>query len=157
MTTFVRESNQELRSEDLGARLRAVRELAGADQRAVAKSAGLSRRELQAAERGAKRLTPDELHALAGALGVDPDVLAGVGFEGELVPASVDERIDHTIGLAPEGGADLPAPPIALPPDLPMNLPNPERRRDFATRNRIEAGWRDVRGEMGDALTSCAR
>ena len=38
-----------------------------------------------------------------------------------------------------------------------MNLPNPERRQDYATRHRIEQSWRDVRDEMGDTLTSCAR
>jgi len=38
-----------------------------------------------------------------------------------------------------------------------VNLPNPERRKDFHTRNRIEQSWREVRGEMGDTLTSCAR
>ena len=150
--------NHELRAEDLGARLRAVRELAGANQRDVAKSAGLSRRELQAAERGAKRLSANELHALAGALSVDPDVLVGVGFEGELVRAgSVNDRIDQTIGHDPDAWDDLPNGVEDLPPALPVNLPNPERRRDYATRQRIEQSWREVRNEMGDALTSCAR
>ena len=150
--------NHELRAEDLGARLRAVRELAGANQRDVAKSAGLSRRELQAAERGAKRLSADELHALAGALNVDPDVLVGVGFEGELVRAgSVNDRIDQVIGHDPDGWDDLPNGVEDLPPALPVNLPNPERRRDHVTRARIEQSWREVRNEMGDALTSCAR
>jgi transcriptional regulator with XRE-family HTH domain len=149
---------QELRAEDLGARLRAVRELSGAHQRDVAKAAGLSRRELQAAERGAKRLSDAELRALAGALGVDPDVLVGVGFEGELVRAgSVGERIDRFIGHDPDGWDDLPASAADLPPALPMDLPNPERRKDFTTRNRIERSWREVRNEMSEVLTSCAR
>ena len=130
------DSHHELRAEDLGARLRAVRELSGADQRDVAQAAGLSRRELQAAERGAKTLTDDELDALAGALGVDTDVLVGVGFEGELRRAATDDE-------APSAGS--------------ANLPNPERRKDYNTRNVIEQSWRDVRAEMGDALTSCAR
>jgi len=154
----VLDSPQELRAEDLGARLRAVRELAGAHQRDVAKAAGLSRRELQAAERGVKRLSADELRALAGALGVDPDVLVGVGFEGELVRAgSVEDRIDQFIGHDPDHWDDLPATADDLPSSLPMHLPNPERRRDFTTRNRIERSWREVRNEMGDTLTSCAR
>jgi transcriptional regulator with XRE-family HTH domain len=148
---------QELKTEDLGARVRAVRELAGLQQRDVAKAAGMSRRELQAAERGAKRLSADELHAVAGALGVDPDVLVGVGFEGELVRASVEERIDEVIGHDPDRWDDLPGSPADLPPALPVNLPNPERRKDHATRNRIEQSWRHVRAEMGDTLTSCAR
>jgi transcriptional regulator with XRE-family HTH domain len=132
----VPDAHHEFKAEDLGARLRAVRELSGADQRDVANAAGLSRRELQAAERGAKRLTADELDALAGALGVDADVLVGVGFEGELKRA------------ASEG---------EFPPAGSASLPSSERRKDYNTRNLIEQSWRDVRGEMGDALTSCAR
>ena len=148
----------DIRPEDMGARLRAVRELSGTNLRDVAKSAGLSRRELQAAERGVRRLTPDQLHALAGALAVDPDVLVGVGFEGELVRAgSVDDRIDQVIGHDPDAWDDFPQSVDDLPPSLPVNLPNPERRRDFSTRNRVERSWREVRNEMGDALTSCAR
>lgn len=132
--------------------MRAVRELAGADPRDVAHQAGMSRRELQAAERGAKRLTASELHAIAGALGVDPDVLTGGGFEGELARASVvhpgtrDGRRDDA--RTSDGN---------WPPALPVNTPNPERRKDFVTRERIERSWRDVRNEMSDALTSCAR
>ena len=152
------ESPQELKTEDLGARLRAVRELAGAHQRDVAKAAGLSRRELQAAERGAKRLSDDELRALAGALGVDPDVLVGVGFDGELVrAASVEDRIDSAVGHDPDQWDDIPPSVGDLPHAAPVDLPNSERRKDFTTRNRIERSWREVRNEMGDALTSCAR
>ena len=143
---------QELRAEDLGARLRAVRELAGAHQRDVAKAAGLSRRELQAAERGVKRLSGDELRALAGALGVDPDVLVGVGFEGDLVRAgSVEDRIDQFVGHDPEHWDDLPA----TADDLDRR--NTERRKDFPTRDRIDESWRALRDQMGDTLTSCAR
>jgi len=149
----VRDSHHELKSEDLGARVRAVRELAGVDQRDLARAAGLSRRDLQAAERGAKRLTPDELKAVAGVLGVDADVLVGVGFDGELARAAVDHQ------RAP-ATSDWDEPQASLEDRAPTqsaHLPNPERRKDFATRNRIEASWRDVRAEMGDALTSCAR
>jgi transcriptional regulator with XRE-family HTH domain len=152
------EPNQDVRPEDIGSRLRAVRELSGAHLRDVAKSAGLSRRELQAAERGVKRLSADQLHALAGALSVDPDVLVGVGFEGDLVRAgTVNDRIDQVIGHDPDGWDALPASVEDLPPALPVNLPNPERRRDYVTRQRIEQSWREVRNEMSDALTSCAR
>jgi transcriptional regulator with XRE-family HTH domain len=152
------ESNQELKAEDLGARVRAVRELAGAHQREVAKAAGMSRRELQAAERGAKRLSTAELRAVAGALGVDPDVFVGVGYDGDLVRAgSLEDRIDAVVGHDPDHWDDLPASVDDLPPALPVDLPNPERRKDFVTRERIERSWRDVRNEMGDALTSCAR
>jgi transcriptional regulator with XRE-family HTH domain len=147
-----------VRPEDLGARLRAVRELSGVSTRDVARSAGLSTRELRAAERGAKRLSPDQLHALAGALSVDPDVLVGVGFEGELVRAgSVDDRIDSFVGHDPDHWDDFPLTVDDLPPALPVNLPDVERRRDIATRSRVEESWRDLRGDLGDALTSCAR
>lgn len=156
-TSDVPRTPQELKTEDLGARVRAVRELAGLDQKDVAKAAGMSRRELQAAERGAKRLSGDELRALAGALGVDAEVFVGVGFDGELTRAPIEERIDKVIGHDPDRWDDLPGSAADLPPAAPMNLPNPERRKDFATRNRIEASWRDVRAEMGEALTSCAR
>lgn len=152
------EPSQDIRPEDIGSRLRAVRELTGARARDVAKSAGLSRRELLSAERGARRLSPDQLHALAGALSVDPDVLVGVGFEGELVRAgTIDDRIDRLIGHDPDRWDDLPASVEDLPPALPVNLPDPERRQDHVTRHRIEQSWRDVRDEMGDALGSCTR
>jgi len=150
---IVRDSHHELKSEDLGARIRAVRELAGVDQRDVAKAAGLSRRDLQAAERGAKRLTPDELKAVAGVLGVDAEVFVGVGFDGELARAAVEHRPAN----GTDTGWDEPRASIDDAASQPAHLPNPERRKDFATRNRIEASWRDVRAEMGDALTSCAR
>jgi transcriptional regulator with XRE-family HTH domain len=152
------ETHHELKAEDLGARIRAVRELSGASTRDVAKAAGMSRRELQSAERGSNRLTANELHALAGALGVDPDVLVGVGFEGELTRASVEDRIDSVIGHDPDHWDDMvPSSVSDLPPALPVNLPNPERRKDYVTRERLERSWRDVRNEMADALTSCAR
>ena len=152
------ETTKELKTEDLGARVRAVRELAGASQKDVAKAAGMSRRELGAAERGAKRLSTAELRAVAGALGVDPDVLVGVGFEGEFVRAgSIDDQTDSVIGHDPDHWDDMPGSVGDLPPALPVNLPNPERRKDYATRNRIEQSWREVRAEMGDTLTSCAR
>jgi transcriptional regulator with XRE-family HTH domain len=153
----VAELNHELRNEDLGARIRAVRELAGVEQRELARAAGLSRRELQNAERGLKRLSPDKLKAVADVFGVDPDVLVGVGFDGELKRAAVKHQRE-TIATSPQtdGWGERPATSEA-PPALPVNLPNTERRKDFATRNRIEASWREVRSEMGEALTSCAR
>ncbi|MFI5053747.1 MAG: helix-turn-helix domain-containing protein, partial [Acidimicrobiia bacterium] len=60
----------ELRPEDTGARLRAVRELAGLSPREVARAAGLSRHEIEAVERGRRRVSQDELDALADALNV---------------------------------------------------------------------------------------
>lgn len=137
-----------LKTEDLGARIKAVRELAGKDERDVAKAAGMSQRELRAAERGVKRLSADELRALAGALGVGADVLTGEGF---------DDRADTFAGHDADHWGDLPDGVDDLSSAVAANLPNPERRKDFTTRQRIEQSWRDVRSEMGDALTSCAR
>ena len=131
-----------------------MRELTGARLGDVAKSAGLSRRELQAAERGANRLSADQLHALAGALSVDPDVLVGVGFEGELVRAgTADDRtgqVDRSRSRG--GGTTSPNPVDDLPHALPVNLLNVERRSDHATRQPVEQSWRDVRNEMHETL-----
>jgi transcriptional regulator with XRE-family HTH domain len=127
----VMEPSQDVRSEDIGTRLRAVRELTGASTRDVAKAAGLSRRELQAAERGAKRLSPDQLHALAGALSVEPDVLVGASIEGELERA----------GTAPDRTDQL----------------DPDRRLERTGNQWIEQSWREVRNEMRHAYTSCVR
>jgi transcriptional regulator with XRE-family HTH domain len=152
------EPNPRVSPEDIGSRLRAVRELTGTSAREVAKAAGLSGRELRAAERGAKRLTADELHALAGSLGVDPEVLVGVGFEGELFrPGTTEDRIDQVIGHDPDGWDALPASVEDLPAALPVNLPDPERRQALSTRARIEQSWHEVREEMSDALSNCAR
>ena len=152
------EPSQDIRPEDIGARLRTVRELTGARTSEVAKSAGLSRRELQAAERGAKRLSTDQLHALAGALSVDPDVLVGVGFDGELVRAgTADDRTDQVVGHDPERWDDLPNPVDDLPQPLPVNLLNADRRTDHATRHRIEESFSAVRDGMYATLATCAR
>jgi transcriptional regulator with XRE-family HTH domain len=128
----------------MGARLRAARELLGASTREVAQAAGLSRRELEAIERGAKHLSTDQLHALADALDVDPAVLGAGGFDGELAPAG-------TIGDAISHHRD------GSPPARPVNPRGPERRQDHVTRQRIEDSWQEMRHEMGDALASCAR
>jgi transcriptional regulator with XRE-family HTH domain len=152
------EPSQDIRPEDIGTRLRTVRELTGARTGDVAKSAGLSRRELQAAERGAKRLSADQLHALAGALSVDPDVLVGVGFDGELVRAgTADDRTGQVVGHGPERWDNLPNPVDDLPQPLPVNLLNADRRSDHVTRRRIEESWLDVRDGMHATLATCAR
>ena len=152
------EPGQDIRPEDIGTRLRTVRELTGARLGDVATSAGLSRRELQAAERGAKRLSADQLHALAGALSVDPDVLVGVGFEGELVRAgTANDRTGQVIGHDPERCDDPPNPVHDLPRALPVNLLNVDRRSDHATRQRIEQSWDDVRNELRETLSTCTR
>jgi len=150
-------SRDELRPEDTGARLRAVRELAGLDQRIAAREAGLSRRELDAAERGRRRLTNAELEKLAAALRVAPDVLAvrendrafgrPVGLGAEQPPGPAHETV-----TAPED--DLFAALDAL--GTTANLPHGERRRDFRTRERIEASFQTVRNEMEEVLIACS-
>jgi transcriptional regulator with XRE-family HTH domain len=127
------EPSQDVRSEDIGTRLRAVRELTGASTRDVAEAAGLSRRELQAAERGAKRLSPDQLHALAGALNVEPGVLVGASVEGARERARI----------APGRTDQLD--------------PLDQARRTERGDQWIEQSWREVRNEMRDVYASCVR
>jgi len=148
---------EQLRPEDTGARLRAVRELAGLSSRDIARAAGISKRELAAAERGKQRLTQDQLRALAGALGIEPDVLvsAGVGQLDE--QASEADRIDAFVGHDPDQWDELPASPSRLPAPLPVNLPNPERRRDLGSRKRVEDSWTDVRGQMDGVIRQAMR
>jgi DNA-binding XRE family transcriptional regulator len=142
----VLETPENLRTEDLGARLRAVRELAGAGQRDVAKAAGLSRRDLQAAERGAKRLSHDELTAVAVALGIDADVFAT--SDDALAGADSGATAEPVVGSTG---------PAADVTNAPASTRRPERRRDHGTRAGVEQSWRTVRDEMTDVLTSCAR
>ncbi len=42
-------------------------------------------------------------------------------------------------------------------PRFPVNLPSTERRRDLATRNRVEDSWNDVRSQMDDVIRRCVR
>ncbi len=147
----------QLRPEDTGARLRAVRELAGLSSRDIARAAGISKRELAAVERGRHRLTPGELRSLAGALGVDPEVLVSAG-SGELGRSTTDdERIDAVIGHDPEHWHTMPESPTDLPPSLPVDLPDPERRRDHPTRKLVEDSWTDIRGQMDGVIRQCMR
>ncbi len=67
-------------------------------------------------------------------------------------PAQSTIASTSVIGHDPDAWDDFPESVDDLPPALPVNLPNPERRRDFNTRNRVERSWREVRNEMGDAL-----
>ncbi len=146
---------EQARPEDTGARLRAVRELAGISSRDVARAAGISKRELAAVERGRHRLTQDELRSLAGALGVDPEVLVSAGL-GELDHTTTEgERIDAVIGHDPDQWHTLPQSPADLPPALPVNLPDPERRHQLATRHRVDDSWNEVRGQMDGVIRQC--
>jgi transcriptional regulator with XRE-family HTH domain len=152
----VDEFEEQLRPEDIGARLRAVRELAGLSSRDIARAAGISKRELAAAERGKQRLTQEQLRALAGALGVEPEVLVSAGVQLDR-QASESDRIDAFVGHDPDGWDALPASPSQLPPSLPVNMPNPERRRDLNTRKRVEDSWTDVRGQMDGVIRQAMR
>ena len=123
-----------LRPEDTGARLRAVRELAGLSPRDVARAAGLTPHEIAAAERGRRRLSTDELGALATALNVAPDMLISAG----------------TGPTATATDPDLDATPS---PDASRR----ERRRDFNTRKQVEDSWADLRVQMESVIRQCLR
>jgi transcriptional regulator with XRE-family HTH domain len=153
----VEEFAEILRPEDTGARLRAVRELAGLSSRDIARAAGISKRDLAAAERGKQRLTPEQLRALAGALGIEPEVLVSAGVGKLDHQASEADRIDAFVGHDPDAWDALPASPSQLPAALPVNMPNPERRRDLNTRKRVEDSWADVRGQMEGVIRQAMR
>ena len=154
---LVEEYGDLARPEDTGARLRAVRELAGLSSRDIARAAGISKRELAAVERGKHRLTQDELRSLAGALGVDPEVLVSAGL-GELDQQTSDgERTDEVIGHDPDQWHEVPETAADLPAALPVNLPIVERRRDLSTRKRVEDSWNDVRSHMDGVIRQCMR
>lgn len=155
------EASQDLHDEDLGARIRAVRELAGAGQRELAKAVGMSRRELQAAERGARHLSTEELRALAGALGVEPDVFTGDGVvRGPERAGSTPDGATDPDGSAP-GGTQAPWPPAPNQATAAGAHDEPprrtERRKDLVTRSRVDESWNSVRAEMHDVLGDCAR
>jgi transcriptional regulator with XRE-family HTH domain len=153
----VEEFAEVLRPEDTGARLKAVRELAGLSSRDIARAAGISKRDLAAAERGKQRLTQEQLRALAGALGIDPEVLVSAGVGQLDDQASEADRIDAFVGHDPDEWDALPASPSQLPAALPVNMPNPERRRDLNTRKRVEDSWADVRGQMEGVIRQAMR
>jgi transcriptional regulator with XRE-family HTH domain len=153
----VEEFAEVLRPEDTGARLKAVRELAGLSSRDIARAAGISKRDLAAAERGKQRLTQEQLRALAGALGIDPEVLVSAGVGQLDDQASEADRIDAFVGHDPDEWDALPASPSQLPAALPVNMPNPERRRDLNTRKRVEDSWADLRGQMEGVIRQAMR
>jgi transcriptional regulator with XRE-family HTH domain len=119
----------EIRPEDIGARVRAVRELAGLSPRDVGQAAGLSGREVAAVERGSRPVSVDELRAIAAALHVSAKVLV----------------------------AAAPAPAQGQQPALTPADPGADRRRDFNTRKWVEDSWSDLRAEMEDVIRQCMR
>ncbi len=140
------------RPEDTGARLRAVRELAGVSPREVARAAGISTRELAAVERGRRALSADELRSLAEAFAIDEQVLVTEGFV-DTAPSTADaDRLRAVMGHETDHRHDLPASPGDLPSTPAVDAPGAERRRDQATRKRVEDSWRDLRNEMEDLI-----
>jgi transcriptional regulator with XRE-family HTH domain len=136
----------DLRPEDTGARLRAVRELAGLSRGDVARAAGLTPHEIAAAERGRRRLSTDELGALATALNVAPNMLISAGA-GPM-------RLDATeTGFAATTTATEPDPGAEPPPGTSRR----ERRHDFSTRKQVEDSWADLRVQMESVIRQCMR
>ena len=126
----------ELTAEDIGVRLRAVRELSGFSVGQVAKASRVSRREINAAEQGRRVLDAASLRAVAGALGVSPGVLVSVA------PSAVDD------------------PPVDDPPvddPIPFDLPASERRIDDATSADLDQSWIAVRSEMHEVIAAATR
>jgi transcriptional regulator with XRE-family HTH domain len=146
----------EIRPEDTGARLRAIRELSGLSPREVADAAGLSTRELAAVERGRRRLSPDELRALSSALHFRPEVLVAESVDAAHRTARDHDRVDAAFGHE-FPGRDPAAPAADIPGAGPFDLPEPERRRDFTTRKGVEDSWSDLRAEMEGVIRQCMR
>jgi transcriptional regulator with XRE-family HTH domain len=123
----------ELTAEDIGVRLRAVRELSGLSVVQVAKASGVARREISAAEHGRRVLDAAALRAVAGALGVSPGVLVSAA------PSAADDPL-----------GDDPAP-------IPFDLPASERRINDATREDLEQSWIAVRSELAEVIEAATR
>lgn len=151
------EAHEESSSTVTGMRVRAVRELSGMSRHDVARSTGLTRREIAAVERGNRTLDADEARALAGALNVEPDAFVDAGTNSTTSATDTATRIDEVIGHDPDSWHDLPATAADLPKPLPFDLPESERRTDYDTRERIDNSWAAVRRDMDDVLDACAK
>jgi transcriptional regulator with XRE-family HTH domain len=149
------ESHEESSSTVTGMRVRAVRELSGMSRHDVARSTGMTRREIAAVERGSRTLDADEARALAGALTVEPD--AFVDADATDTNTDTATRIDDVIGHDPYAWHDLPATAADLPKPLPFDLPESERRTNLRTRERIDNSWSMVRRDMDDVLDACSK
>ncbi|MFN8028529.1 MAG: helix-turn-helix transcriptional regulator [Acidimicrobiia bacterium] len=150
----------ELTAEDIGVRLRAVRELTGLTVGQVSKASGVSRREINAAEHGRRVLGASAMRAVAGALGVAPGVLvsslphskAEAGRRRGLGPHRRRRGGARSRALArPAGDTRRPA---RADPVRPAVLRAPHRRR-HARQGRAVVGRR--RGEMHDVLEAATR
>ena len=136
-------ARSELTAEDVGVRLRAVRELAGLTVGQVSKASGVPRRDINAAEFGRRVLDSASMRAVAGALGVAPTVLVSSS------PNAVrDEPRDDSASRAP-------AEPLGTP--IAFDLPSSERRIDADAREKLERSWVAVRGEMHGVIEAATR
>jgi len=135
-------ARSELTAEDIGVRLRAVRELTGLTVGQVSKASGVARRDINAAEHGRRVLDSADLRAVAGALGVAPNVLVSIP------QAAREEHLDDTAFRAP-------AEPLRAP--IAFDLPSSERRIDANTREKLEQSWVAVRGEMHGVIEAATR
>ena len=91
-------------SEGLGARLNRLRREAGLTLADVAAALSVSKPTVWAWEKGKARPLPERLDAIAGALGVSPELLAPGPLTGELdtVIAECRQRIAEASGAAPQ-------------------------------------------------------
>jgi len=136
-------ARSELTAEDVGVRLRAVRELTGLTVGQVSKASGVARRDINAAEIGRRVLDSAAMRAVAGALGVSPTVLVSSS------PHAVrDEPRDDTAFRAP-------AEPVGAP--IAYDLPSSERRVEADARDKLEQSWVAVRGEMHGVVEAATR
>lgn len=136
-------ARSELTAEDVGVRLRAVRELAGLTVGEVSKASGVPRRDINAAEFGRRVLDSTAMRAVAGALGVAPAVLVSSR------PGAVrDDSRDDTASRAPEV-------PVRAP--IAFDLPSSERRIEADTRQKLEQSWVAVRGELHGVIEAATR
>jgi len=133
----------DLTAEDIGVRLRAVRELTGLTVGQVSKASGVARRDINAAEHGRRVLDSADLRAVAGALGVAPNVLVSTSPQ-----PTRDDPFDA-------GAFRAPAEPLRAP--IAFDLPSSERRIDSDTRQELEQSWVAVRGEMHGVIEAATR
>jgi transcriptional regulator with XRE-family HTH domain len=137
-----------LTAEDIGVRLRAVRELTGLSVGEVSKASGVPRRDINAAEHGRRVLDAAAMRAVAGALGVQPGVL--VSSAPQPTPDQPDSSYVLPMNPAARLGAERPGP-------IAFDLPAAERRIDEDTRADLEQSWVAVRSEMHDVLDAATR
>ena len=90
-------------SNEIGVRIRAARKAAGLSQENLAKAVeGVSAYAISKAERGEKEFTPEQLKAVAQALGVSSEaLLEGAEAENAAAPSSAQERV-APVNLTPE-------------------------------------------------------